>query len=94
MVDSPEGVIELVNPKIDYRKGERVAAEGCLSIPGIRGEVSRPQKIIVRAKDRNGKESEYTAEDFLAKVFCHEIDHLDGILFTSKAENIVHEGME
>lgn len=88
IVLSDDGIIELVNPIIVYKSGKQVSPEGCLSIPGVTGDVERPKKVIVRAKDRYGKEFEVTGEDFLAKAFCHEIDHLDGILFITKAFNI------
>lgn len=84
VVDIGEGLIEMINPVIVYRKGEQVNVEGCLSVPGRRGTVSRPEKVIVRAKNRNGEEFEMPAEDLLAIAFCHEIDHLDGTVYTDK----------
>lgn len=82
VIDVGEGVIELVNPIIIKEEGEQQAAEGCLSIPGEYGITKRPQKVTVRAFDRNGKAFTVSGEDLLARAFCHEIDHLDGILFT------------
>lgn len=85
VIDIGEGSIELINPVIVYESGEQVKNEGCLSIPGISGEVKRPAKVIVRAMDRHGETFEMTGTELLAVAFCHEIDHLNGILFTDKA---------
>lgn len=78
----------LINPEIIATEGEQTGGEGCLSIPGKNGIVTRPQKVTVRALDREGKVFEKTGEDLLARAFCHEIDHLSGILYTDKAESI------
>ena len=80
--DVEEQVIELINPEIIYREGEQEGNEGCLSLPGEFGIVKRPAKVTVRAFDRNGNEFEYTGEGITARCFCHEIDHLDGHLYT------------
>lgn len=85
VIDVGEGVIELVNPVIIESSGEQQAVEGCLSIPGEYGITVRPQKVKVKAQDRNGKDFEIEGEDLLARAFCHELDHLDGILFKTKA---------
>lgn len=85
VIDIGEGLIELINPVIVYESGEQIEEEGCLSIPGIRGEVKRPAKVIVRALNRKGETFEMTGKELLAIAFCHEIDHLNGILFTDKA---------
>ncbi|MHB1392051.1 MAG: peptide deformylase [Clostridia bacterium] len=85
VIDIGEGLIELINPVIVYESGEQQEEEGCLSIPEIRGEVKRPAKVIVRALDRKGKTFEMTGTELLAIAFCHEIDHLNGVLFTDKA---------
>ena len=77
----PGEVFELINPKIIAYSGEQEGAEGCLSVPGRYGLVTRPQHVTVRAMNRKGEEYEVTAHDFLARAFCHEIDHLDGKLF-------------
>ena len=66
---------------VDTREGEQAGAEGCLSLPGRQGYVVRPQKVTVRAQDRKGKPFEITAEGLKARAFCHEIDHLDGVLY-------------
>ena len=75
---------EFVNPVIIDRSGIQLCREGCLSVPGISGEVERPQKIEVLAYDRNGVRFDFKAEGFLADICCHEFDHLDGILFVDK----------
>jgi len=88
LVSHEDEFYELINPEIIEQEGEQISNEACLSIVGICGDVTRPQKVTVKAQDRNGKAFTVTAEDFMATVFCHEIDHLDGILFTDIATNI------
>jgi len=83
VIDIGEGPIELVNPEITMTEGEQISQEGCLSLPNKWATTKRPQKVQVKAQDRTGKWHVYTGEDLKAKAFCHEIDHLDGILFTS-----------
>jgi len=78
---NPEAKIVLINPQIIHGEGEKREEEGCLSIPGFRGYVVRPQFVTVRAQDIKGESFEIRGEDLLARAFCHEIDHLDGILF-------------
>jgi peptide deformylase len=78
---NPEAKFVLVNPQIIHGEGEKREEEGCLSIPGFRGYVVRPQFVTVRAQDLKGEFFELRGEDLLARAFCHEIDHLDGILF-------------
>lgn len=85
--DEGNGLIEFVNPEIVFSSGSEVGSEGCLSIPGAKGNVCRPSKIIVRAFDRSGAEFTLEACGFLARAVCHELDHLDGILFTDKLES-------
>ena len=82
----PGEVYELINPEITNRQGTQRVLEGCLSIPGKQGFTVRPEQVTVRALARDGKTYEYTAHGLLAQAFCHEIDHLDGILFTDHAE--------
>lgn len=82
VLDMGQGLIKLVNPKIIYKEGEQKVVEGCLSIPDTWGKLKRPAKVIVQALDENGEEVTFTGTGDLAKCFCHEIDHLDGILFT------------
>ena len=76
----------LINPEIIHTEGEQHTPEGCLSIPGKSGIVNRPNLVTIRAQDRNGEVYEKTGEGLLAKAFCHEIDHLSGILYTDKLE--------
>ncbi|MCH5321049.1 MAG: peptide deformylase [Eubacterium sp.] len=83
VIDVGEGLIELVNPEITLEEGEQISQEGCLSLPNKWATTKRPKKVQVKAQDRNGKWHVYTGEDLKAKAFCHEIDHLDGIIFTS-----------
>ncbi len=91
----PEGeeeyIIELVNPEIIESDGEQYGAEGCLSVPGEYGLVRRPMHVKVRAQDRNGEYFEVEGEGLTARCFCHEIDHLNGIVFTSKCERMLTE---
>jgi peptide deformylase len=78
---NPEAKIVLVNPEVIHFEGEKREEEGCLSIPGFRGYVLRPQFVTVRAQNAKGEVFEIRGEDLLARAFCHEIDHLNGILF-------------
>lgn len=85
VIDTPEnGMMEFVNPTIISKEGSYVDVEGCLSLPGLVGTVERPMKTTVRAFDRYGNEFEYTGEELYSKCLCHEYDHLDGILYSSK----------
>ena len=84
IVDVGDGLIELINPVIVEKSGAQTGSEGCLSIPERFEEVTRPMKVTVRAQDRNGKNFTITAEGFKARAFCHEIDHLDGILYIDR----------
>ena len=94
VIDVGEGVIELVNPEIVASEGEQHQAEGCLSVPGKRGVVARPAKVTVRALNRRGKPIEIVGEGFLAMALCHEIDHLDGVLYVDKIIEEVPEDAE
>lgn len=85
IVDVGEGVIELVNPKIVAHSGEQESVEGCLSCPGEWGITKRPDYVKVKAQDRYGYEFIIEGSQLLAKAFCHELDHLEGILFKQKA---------
>lgn len=89
VIDVGEGVIELINPEIIKTEGKETNVEGCLSVPGKWGTVERPQKVTVRATGRDGKEYEITGEGLLARALCHEIDHLDGVVFVDKVEEYV-----
>jgi peptide deformylase len=84
VVDAGSGLITLINPEVVKSEGEQVGVEGCLSIPNVAGEVSRPQIVTVKGLNANGEPIEITAEDLLACALCHEIDHLDGVLFIDK----------
>lgn len=83
--DNKHGRIELINPVIEHQGGSQTGAEGCLSLPNDVREVERPMIVTVRAQDRNGNEFTITGEGMLARALCHEIDHLDGVLFVDKA---------
>ncbi|MCA1295060.1 peptide deformylase [Paenibacillus sp. alder61] len=87
-VGDEHGLIELINPEIVSKEGEQFGPEGCLSIPGYRGDVRRAQTVTVKGLDRNGKEVTYTGSDLLARAFQHEIDHLNGVLYTDIAERV------
>ena len=89
--DEDEYVIELINPEILEADGEQDGPEGCLSVPGEYGLVKRPMHVKVRAQDRYGKWFEVEGEGLTARCFCHEIDHLNGIVFTSKCERMLTE---
>lgn len=82
VLDMGQGLIKLVNPKIIYQEGTQEVIEGCLSIPNKWGKLTRPEKVTVQALNENGDEVILTGTGDLAKCFCHEIDHLKGILFT------------
>jgi len=84
IVDVGDGLIELINPVIIKESGKQKGDEGCLSIPGKFKEVTRPMKVTVRAQDRNGNTFTVEGEGLKARAFCHEIDHLDGILYIDK----------
>jgi peptide deformylase len=90
-VGDEHGLIEMINPEIVSKEGEQFGPEGCLSIPGLRGDVARAMKVTVRGLDRNGKEIEITGTELLARAFQHEIDHLNGILFTDLAQSVYRE---
>jgi peptide deformylase len=83
-IDVDERLIELVNPEIIQTEGEQIRPEGCLSVPGKRGTVNRPLKVRVRAQDRRGERFEVEGEEYLAVALCHELDHLDGVLYLDK----------
>ena len=84
VIDTGEGLLELINPEITERKGEQCDVEGCLSLPGESGYTLRPAFVRVRAQNRMGAWCEYTGDELLARAFCHEIDHLDGHLYTER----------
>lgn len=84
VIDVGDGLLELINPEIISTEGAKVNVEGCLSLPGRRGTVERPEKVVVRALDRKGREIEVEGTEYLAMALCHELDHLDGILYVDK----------
>lgn len=87
VVDVGDGFMELVNPEITWTEGEQNFEEGCLSLPGEVGVTSRPAKVQIKAQDRNGNWHVYKGDGLKARCFCHEIDHLDGIVFTQRLVN-------
>lgn len=89
IIDVGDGLIELVNPVIIEKSGEQFEQEGCLSVPGNYKTTSRPMKVTVRAQDRFGNTFTVTGEGLKARALCHEIDHLDGILFLDRAKETV-----
>ncbi len=90
VIETEDGLFELINPVITKKTGEQQGLEGCLSLPGKWGITKRPQCVTVRALDREGKEFELTGYDLLAKAICHEVDHLDGIIYTDKVIRMVN----
>ena len=88
VIDVEEGFYELINPVILSQKGEQVGPEGCLSVKGKQGTVKRPQKVKIEYRDRKGKKHTLTAEGFFARAVCHELDHLDGVLYIDKADEV------
>ncbi|MDF2039654.1 peptide deformylase [Cytobacillus oceanisediminis] len=90
-IDDDFGTIEMINPEILETNGEQTGPEGCLSFPGLYGEVTRPEYVKIKAQDRKGKYFTLEAEDFLARAILHEIDHLHGVLFTSKVTRYLNE---
>ncbi|MCX7842933.1 MAG: peptide deformylase [Clostridia bacterium] len=91
VIDAGEGLIELINPRILEQSGEQLYIEGCLSIPGIQGEVKRPQKVVVEALNPKGERVRIEGEGLLAVVLCHELDHLDGVLFKDKVVRFIEK---
>ena len=89
--DEEDVVMELVNPEIIATSGSQTGTEGCLSLPEEVGIVTRPMVVTVRAQDRNGNFFEYTGEGLTARCFCHELDHLDGILYPKRADRMLTE---
>ena len=86
VMDDDENYLELVNPEVVKAEGEQEGFEGCLSLAGMYGIVSRPMKVTVKAQDRHGEPIQYTREGITARCFCHEIEHLDGHMYYEKAQ--------
>ena len=91
VLNEDDEVIELVNPEIIFTDGEQTGLEGCLSVPGKYGVVTRPEVVRVRAQDRNGDFFEVEDSDLTARCFCHEIEHLDGHLFIEHTDRLMTE---
>ena len=91
LVDTGEEVLELINPTLVETDGEQIGAEGCLSVPGKYGLVKRPYYAKVRAQDRYGEWFEAEGEELIGRCFCHELDHLDGIIYTEVMERFLTE---
>ena len=88
VIDLEEGYFEMINPKILSQKGEQRGGEGCLSVKGKTGIVTRPNKVKAEYRDRNGKKHTVTGTGLFARCMCHEFDHLDGILYIDRAEEV------
>lgn len=88
VVDVEEGYFEFINPVFVWQKGEQTGPEGCLSVKGKAGTVTRPEKVKIIFQDRKGDRYSLVARGFFARAICHELDHLDGILYTDKATNV------
>ena len=88
LLDNQDRMVELVNPQLIHTEGEQTGLEGCLSVPGKYGIVTRPAKATVRAQDRNGEFFELEGEEIVARCFCHELEHLDGHLFVEHAPRL------
>lgn len=91
VIDVGEGPIVLINPEILETSGEQTGDEGCLSVPGMAGQVTRPNYVKVKALDVNMDEQIYEGEGLLARAFCHEIDHLDGKMYVDLVEGELHD---
>lgn len=89
-IDVGDGPMVLINPEILETSGEQTGDEGCLSVPGMAGQVTRPNYVKVKALDENMEEVVYEGTELLARAFCHEIDHLDGKMYTELVEGELH----
>lgn len=85
-VGHENGILKLINPEIIESEGLQITSEGCLSVPGVNGDVERPLWLKVKGLDENGAEVEYQGDDLFARAVCHEIDHLNGVLFVDKLQ--------
>ena len=88
VIDVGEGLLELINPRIVATKGKQTGNEGCLSFPGLVGTVTRPNKVEVEAQDRHGDTYRIVGTELLARAFCHELDHLDGVCYVDLAKDL------
>ncbi|MBO4962418.1 MAG: peptide deformylase [Clostridia bacterium] len=91
IVDYNDTIVEFINPKKIYESGTQIGQEGCLSVKGKYGTVTRPAKVVMEAQDRNGEKFRFNAKGFMAKCLCHEYDHLDGILYIDKATGVYED---
>ncbi|MDO5391718.1 MAG: peptide deformylase [Eubacteriales bacterium] len=91
VIDVGDGPLVLINPEIIETDGEQTGDEGCLSVPGMAGQVTRPNYVKVRALDQNMEEVELEGTELLARAFCHELDHLDGKMYTELVEGELHK---
>ena len=91
VIDIGEGPVVLINPVIEQADGEQTGDEGCLSLPGKAGQVTRPNHVVVRALNENMEEYIIEGEELMARALCHEIDHLDGHMYTEKVEGMLHD---
>lgn len=91
VIDVGDGPLVLINPEIIETDGEQTGDEGCLSVPGMAGQVTRPNYVKVRALDQNMEEVELEGTELLARAFCHELDHLDGKMYTELVEGDLHK---
>lgn len=91
VIDVGDGPIILINPEIIEKSGEQTGDEGCLSVPGMSGQVTRPDYVKVKALNEDMEEVVYEGEGLLARAFCHELDHLDGHMYTEKVEGGLHD---
>ena len=94
VVDAGEGPVIMINPQILEQDGEQTGDEGCLSLPGKAGQVTRPNHVIIRALNEHMEEYEMEAEELLARAFCHEIEHLDGHMYTEHVTDGLHDVRE
>jgi peptide deformylase len=92
--ERPGELIQLVNPEFVEREGEQRHEEGCLSIPGYGGSPNRPERVVVRGLDPEGNERVYTGTELLARAFCHEIDHIDGLVFVDRLSPLKRDLMK
>ncbi len=88
VINAEDEILELINPEIVFAEGEQTGLEGCLSVPGLYGEVTRPYRVRVKAQDRNGNWFEAEDVELTARCFCHECEHLDGHLFTEHTDRL------
>ena len=88
VINAQDEILELINPEIVFTEGEQTGWEGCLSVPGLYGQVTRPYRVRVKAQDRNGNVFEVEDEELTARCFCHECEHLDGHLFTEHTDRL------